>query len=213
MFLHHRSARHATVLLAGLLGLALSGCAPAEPPVPGSTSAIQSPSDTAIASPAPTVSASASSPVASSSPSSPSASPSTTTAKLTVFYVEVDDPEGASGPTIGCGDTLVATETGPVAFTNKVEAAMNALLKDNAATHGESGLKNAVAASDLRYKSSSVKGDQVTVNLTGTVMSGGTCDDPRIIEQLKYTAKVAAGVGSARILVNGSNIEELLSQK
>ena len=58
-----------------------------------------------------------------------------------------------------------------------------------------------------------MKGDQVTVNLTGTVMSGGTCDDPRIIEQLKYTAKVAAGVGSARILVNGSDIEELLSQK
>ena len=201
---------YATVLLAGLLGLALSGCSPAEPPAPGSPSAIQSPSATVTTSPAPTVATSPSGP---SAPSSAPASPSTTTAKLTVFYVAVDDQEGVSGPKIGCGDTLVATETGPAEFTDQVEAAMNALLKDDSPTHGESGLKNAVAASTLKFKSSTVKGDQITVNLTGTVMSGGTCDDPRIIEQLKYTAKVAAGVGSARILVNGSAIEELLSQK
>ncbi len=213
MSFRQKPAPYATVLIAGLLGLALSGCSPAEPPVPGSTSAIQSPSNTVSASPTPTVSASPSSPSASSSPSSAPASPSTKTAKLTVFYVAVDNQEGVSGPKIGCGDTLVATETGPVAFANQVEAAMNALLKDNSPTHGESGLKNAVAASDLSYKSSTVKGDQVTVNLGGTVMSGGTCDDPRIIEQLKYTAKVAAGVGSARILVNGSDIEKILSQK
>lgn len=213
MFLHQRPARHATVLIAGLLGLALSGCSPAEPPVPGGTSAIQSPANTVSTSPAPTMGENPSSPSASSAPSSAPASPSTKTAKLTVFYVAVDNQEGVSGPKIGCGDTLVATETGPMTFTNQVEAALNALLKDNSSTHGESGLKNALAASDLRYKSSTVKGDQVTVNLTGTVMSGGTCDDPRIIEQLKYTAKVAAGVGSARILVNGSAIEELLSQK
>ncbi|MFF5792181.1 GerMN domain-containing protein [Paeniglutamicibacter sp. NPDC012692] len=213
MSFSQKPAPYVTVLLTGLLGLALSGCSPAEPPAPGSASASQSPSDTASATPTPTVSASPSGPSASSIPSSAPASPSTKTAKLTVFYVAVDNQEGVSGPKIGCGDTLVATETGPVEFTNQVEAAINALLKDDSSTHGESGLKNAVAASNLKFKSSTVKGDQVTVNLTGTVMSGGTCDDPRIIEQLKYTAKVAAGVGSARILVNGSAIEDLLSQK
>lgn len=201
--IHQKPARYATVLLTGLLGLGLSGCTPADPPVPGSTSAIQSPSPAAPMSSAPTETGDTSSPVA---------TPSSTTARLTVFYVAVDD-QGKAGPQIGCGDSLVATETEPVDFSNQVEAAMNALLENKSATHGESGLMNALAASDMRYQSSSVSGDQVTVELTGMPMSGGTCDDPRIVEQLKHTAKTAAGVGNALVLVDGTDIEEFLSQK
>src|SRR5699024_3637631 len=115
-----------------------------------------------------------------------------TTAALTLFYVAVGDA-GQSGPEIGCGDSLVATETGPEEFTNQVEASMTALLADDDEELGGSGLRNAVAASDLEYATSMVDGDVVTVELSGTVTSGGTCDDPRIIEQLKYTAMTAAG--------------------
>ena len=211
MSIRQKPARQAAVLFTGLLGLALGGCSPSEPPAPASTPVTQSPATTASAPPAASPSLTAS-PTPTGS-SGTSASTETRTAKLTLFYVAVDDPEGASGPKIGCGDTLVATETGPVTFTNQLEASLRALLEDKSETHGESGLRNALAHSTLSYQSSSVSGDTVTVKLTGVPMSGGTCDDPRIIEQLKHTAKVAAGVGNARILIEGTDIEDFLSQK
>ncbi|MGX1750680.1 GerMN domain-containing protein [Glutamicibacter protophormiae] len=131
---------------------------------------------------------------------------------MTLFYVAVGDA-GQSGPEIGCGDSLVATQTGPEEFTNQVEASMAALLADDNEELGGSGLRNALAASNLEYVTSLVDGDVVTVELEGTVSSGGTCDDPRIIEQLKYTAMTAAGTGEAEILVEGEKIEEVLSSK
>ena len=142
----------------------------------------------------------------------PATAPSTTTSALRIFYVAPDD-QGKAGPLIGCGDSIVATETGPVAYTNQVAAAMRNLLGNPQAQHGQSGLMNALAASDLSYVSSSVSGDTVTVKLSGDISSGGVCEDPRIEAQLTYTAMVAAGTGDARILVNGIEIGKLLSQK
>lgn len=150
-----------------------------------------------------------STPAQSTEPAASSAEP--TTAALTLFYVAVGD-EGKSGPQIGCGDSLVATETRPEEFTNQIEASIDALLDDEEML-GESGLRNALAGSDLDYVSSAVDGDVVTVELSGTVSSGGTCDDPRIIGQLEYTAMTAAGTGEARILVGGKEVEEVLSAK
>lgn len=147
---------------------------------------------------------------ASSAATESSAEP--TTAALALFYVAVGD-EGKSGPKIGCGDSLVSAETGPEEFTNQVEAAITALLADDKEELGGSGLRNALAGSDLSYASSVVDGDVVTVELNGTVSSGGTCDDPRIIGQLKYTAMTAAGTGEAEILVEGEKIEKVLSAK
>jgi hypothetical protein len=121
--------------------------------------------------------------------------------------------QGQAGPMIGCGDSIVATETGPVIYASKVEASMSDLLEDKDTVHGESGLMNALASSDLSYVSSSVSGDTVTVELTGEISSGGVCDDPRIIAQLTHTAKVAAGTGEAKILVDGIDINEKLSLK
>lgn len=134
------------------------------------------------------------------------------TAALTLFYVAVGD-EGKSGQKIGCGDSMVSTETGPEEFTNQVEAAITVLLADDKEELGGSGLRNALAGSDLSYASSVVDGDVVTVELNGTVSSGGTCDDPRIIGQLKYTAMTAAGTGEAEILLEGEKIEKVLSAK
>ncbi|WP_254455745.1 GerMN domain-containing protein [Paeniglutamicibacter quisquiliarum] len=131
---------------------------------------------------------------------------------MTVFYVALGD-QGQAGPMIGCGDSIVATETGPVIYASQVEAAMSDLLENKDTVHGESGLMNALAGSNLRYVSSSVSGNTVTVELTGDLSSGGICDDPRIIAQLTYTAMVAAGAGEARILIDGIDIGDKLSQK
>ncbi|MFL4474987.1 hypothetical protein ACIPVK_13400 [Paeniglutamicibacter sp. MACA_103] len=131
---------------------------------------------------------------------------------MTIFYVALGD-QGQAGPMIGCGDSIVATETGPVIYASQVEASMSDLLENKDTVHGESGLMNALAGSNLSYVSSSVWGDTVTVELTGDLSSGGICDDPRIIAQLSYTAMVAAGSGEAKILVDGTDITDKLSQK
>lgn len=200
-----RSSQLPLALGLGLLLLA-SGCSASEgdgatenPDPPTTYQISASPQD----SPTPSVS----SPM-SSAPSSVTS----TTAALTLFYVAVGDA-GTSGPEIGCGDSLVATETGPKEFTNQVKASIATLLAEDDEQLEGSGLRNALASSDLEFVSSAVDGDVVTVQLRGTVSSGGTCDDPRIIEQLKYTAMTAAGTGEAEILVAGEKIEEVLSAK
>lgn len=203
--LQNLEARRTLALLVALTaGISLSACTSPEPaPTPGTSSA--APSSSAVPAPntAPTN-------TRSSTPTSSSAQPST--AALTIFYVAVDD-QGKSGPKIGCGDSMVATESAPETFTDQVEASIKMLLNDKSSEHGQSGLVNALAASDLRFIDSMISGDEVAIDLSGTVSSGGTCDDPRIIEQLKYTAKTAAGVGSARILIDGIDIGKVLSQK
>ncbi|MDR7359182.1 hypothetical protein [Paeniglutamicibacter sulfureus] len=147
-------------------------------------------------------------------PESPSATalPETTTSSLTIFYVAVSD-QGKAGPMIGCGDSIVATETGPVIYASQVEAAMSGLLENKEIELGQSGLMNALAGSDLYYVSSTVSEGIVTVELTGELSSGGICDDPRIIAQLTHTAMVAAGTEEARILIDGVDIGESLSLK
>lgn len=203
--LQNRQTRRTLALLVALTaGISLSACSSPEPaPTPGTSSSV--PSNSTV--PAPSSSATD---TQSSAPAPSSAKE--TTAALTIFYVAVDD-QGKSGPKIGCGDSMVATESAPETFTNQVETSIKMLLNDKSSEHGQSGLVNALAASDLRFVNSKVSGDEVAVDLSGTVSSGGTCDDPRIIEQLKYTAKTAAGVGSARILIDGIDIEKVLSQK
>lgn len=121
--------------------------------------------------------------------------------------------QGTSGPMIGCGDSIVATTTGLVIYTDRVEAAISSLLDTKDAHLGQSGLVNSLADSNLSYVSSSVSNGTVTVELTGELRSGGICDNPRIIAQLEYTAMMAADVPQAKILVNGKEIAFRLSGK
>lgn len=133
------------------------------------------------------------------------------TSPLTIFYVALND-KGKSGPMIGCGDSIVATETPPVIYASQVEAAMSDLLTDQDAQHGQSGLVNTLSGSNLTFVSSFIEKDTVTVELTGELASGGVCEDPRIVAQLTYTAMVAAGTGEAKVLVNGTEVSKYLNQ-
>lgn len=136
------------------------------------------------------------------------------TSMLSLFYVAIGD-NGTSGPMIGCGDSLVLvpTKADGVTANNQLQLSFEHLLANHDKQIGQSGLDNTLWQSNLQFVSAVKSGDVVTVQLSGTVLSGGVCDDPRIIAQLKQTAMVAVGAGEAEVLVNGMPIEQVLSAK
>ncbi|QCO97361.1 hypothetical protein FCN77_06060 [Arthrobacter sp. 24S4-2] len=133
-------------------------------------------------------------------------------APLTIYYVAVDD-NGISGPRIGCGDSLVATTTAPVRFTDQVGPSIGTLLANKSRDVGMSGLVNVLYQSNLTYVGGELDGSTITIYLTGQFMLGGVCDIPRAKAQLEYTAMAAAGATSAQVFVNGRPIDEVLSLK
>jgi len=201
---------------AAFLALALAGCAPSEPG-DGTTGSPASVSPATTGATAPTTAGTAGPATAGTAgPATGSPTPSSTgtptTSPLSIFYVAVGDA-GTSGLEIGCGDSLVSTVSEPVEYTDPVEAAITHLLADKDREYGSTGLVNALYQSELKYVSSSTRNGTVTVKLTGRPVSGGTCDDPRIQAQLKYTAQAAASVKESVILIDGTPIEEFMSQK
>ncbi|MEA5453225.1 hypothetical protein SPF06_00685 [Sinomonas sp. JGH33] len=133
-------------------------------------------------------------------------------APLTIYYVAIGD-NGASGPLIGCGDSLVATHTEPVRFTDQVGPSIRTLLANKSRTIGMSGLVNVLSQSNLVYEGGELDGSTITINLSGQFSLGGVCDIPRAKAQLEFTAMTAAGATSARVFVNGRPIDDVLSLK
>lgn len=181
----------------------------------GSGSAIESAAESPAAAPqsassAPTTTTPAIS--SSSEPSSSASAGSSVTAPLTVYYVALEDG-GIAGEEIGCGDSLVATYTEPVTFTDQLGTTMERLLADDDMQHGASGLYNALYQSELVFEAGSVDGDTVSVELSGTITLGGTCDAPRVAAQLEQAAETATGTGSANIFLNDRPLEEALSSR
>jgi hypothetical protein len=204
------------------------------PPSPAPTSTSSAPTTTAPTTSAaaptttagPTVPGSASTTTTPATAAPPSSAPATQppteepsppglpeqTAPLTIYYVAVDD-NGISGPLIGCGDSLVATTTAPVRFTDQVRPSIETLLANKSRDVGLSGLVNVLYQSNLTYAGGELNGSTITIYLTGQFMLGGVCDIPRAKAQLEYTAMAAAGATSAQVFVNGRPIDEVLSLK
>ncbi|WP_324644483.1 hypothetical protein [Pseudarthrobacter sp. LT1] len=226
----------------GLSGLmVLTACF--GPPSPGPTTSSAAPSPTASSAgptttasptttPAPTMTATPTTPGSTSAapttpaaapPSSAPASPPPTqeptptglpeqTGPLTIYYVAVGD-NGVSGPKIGCGDSLVATTTAPVRFTDQVGPSVGTLLANKSRDVGLSGLINVLYQSNLTYLGGELNGSTITIWLSGQFMLAGVCDIPRAKAQLEYTAMAASGATSAQVFVNGRPIDEVLSLK
>ncbi len=114
---------------------------------------------------------------------------------------------------IGCGDSLVATTTAPVRFTDQVGPSIRTLLANKSRAVGMSGLVNVLYQSKLTYLGGELDGGTITIHLSGQFMLSGVCDIPRAKAQLEFTAMAASGATSARVFVNGRPIDDVLSLK
>lgn len=134
------------------------------------------------------------------------------TSSVQVFLVALED-NGASGPAVGCGDSLVPVNYEIESTNTPLRPALDKLLSLHEQFLGQSGLYNALYQSDLRVDRVRVENGKAVVELSGKLLSGGVCDDPRIIGQLKATALQFGAVQDVRFLVNGQLLEEILAGK
>lgn len=132
--------------------------------------------------------------------------------RLHLYFIALGD-NGASGTKLGCGDSLIESDTDAIGTTNKLQETFQRLLASHDQTYGDTGLYNALYESQLSYVSGSVSGDTVTVKLTGTIKQAGECDTPRIQAQLTQAAEAATGAKHAVIDVNGKPLSKVLSNK
>lgn len=221
-----------TGALAAVLALGLTACGQGGGDATESPSTTPSATESASASPSASASASQSSTAAASPSQSESTSPSTSASpsastsasepaaaatEATVYWVA---PAGQSGGIEfpGCGevlieDTVPVSDAGALGDPALVEAALQALFEERNFDVGGDGLMNALYQSELTVQDVTIEGDNVTVDLAGQPMSGGTCADPQIIAQLENTALANAGTYTAEIFVAGEPIRDFMSQK
>lgn len=116
---------------------------------------------------------------------------------------------GQSGILVGCGDSLVpVTVDVPNANTTagKITQALTKLFSLHSHDYGQSGLQNALYASNLQVDDVEMQGSTAAIYLTGTISLGGVCDAPRAEGQIVETAKQVPGVTKAIVIINGGPI-------
>lgn len=130
--------------------------------------------------------------------------------QVEVYLVALEDA-GRSGPSIGCGDSLVPVQMEIEPTIAPLRAALENLLSLNDQYYGQSGLYNALYRSDLAVEGIDLDQGQAEVNLSGSLQIGGTCDTPRVESQLRQTALQFKTVDSVEFNLNGQPLAQKLS--
>ncbi|MGA9349893.1 MAG: GerMN domain-containing protein [Anaerolineae bacterium] len=129
-----------------------------------------------------------------------------------IFLIALED-NGQSGKRIGCGDSVVPVQVTIPATQAVLRAALEALLSLNEQFYGQSGLYNALYQFNLQLEGVTIEGGKAIINLSGTLMLGGVCDNPRVEAQIEESALQFSTVREVSVFVNGKPLEEILSLK
>lgn len=132
------------------------------------------------------------------------------------IYLIVPNDNGNLGKKIGCGDSVVAFALPPHPNTtdkSNIEQAYMELVSVKPEAYKNSGLINALENSSLALEKAEIIRDTVTVKLSGKVSLAGICDSPRFKAQLEEVALQFPEVKQVKILINGQDIDSLLSGK
>ncbi len=129
---------------------------------------------------------------------------------LQIFLVAIGD-NGASGKKIGCGDSLVAVDVVVNPTVAVLRTSLDELLAIKSEYYGQSGLYNALYQSDLEIEELGLQNGVASIYLKGDLVLGGTCDSPRVEEQLRATALQFSTVSDVEIFINGKPLEELVA--
>lgn len=130
-----------------------------------------------------------------------------------VFLVILEDA-GQSGTPVGCNDSVVGVGTAVPAGEDPLVSAYAALFAIREERVGPQGFYNALHASNLLVRSSTVDANgRAEVYLEGTYSLGGTCDAPRMIAQLEGAALQFPQITDVQVYLNDVPIEQALSSQ
>jgi hypothetical protein len=127
--------------------------------------------------------------------------------EVKVYLVALDDG-GKTGRKIGCGDSLVPLTRTIKADGEPLKATIEELL--SVPHQYNERLGNYWWGENLKVSGVSLRGGVATIRITGRLFVAGICDEPRIEEQIKETARQFAGVRRVRVLVNGRALSEAI---
>ena len=128
------------------------------------------------------------------------------------FLVAIND-NGVSGKLIGCGDSLLPVTQEIPPTQGVLRAALEALLALQQQYYGQTGLYNALYQSKLTIEDLRIENGKATIRLTGQLLLGGVCDNPRVEAQLVETAMQFSTVKEVAIFINGKPLKDVLSEK
>jgi hypothetical protein len=129
-----------------------------------------------------------------------------------IYLIALED-KGASGKLIGCDDSVVPVEIMVDPGADALRAALEILLGLKDQYYGQSGLYNALYQSNLQIDKIEIEPNELKVELVGTVMLGGVCDNPRFSAQLTETVAQFAEGREVKIEINDESLDEFLSQQ
>ena len=188
----HKISKNILILLI-IIPLLAAGCNP-QSPAPSPTSPL---SKTPTLRPTPTTQPTATRPAVTES---------------IIFFVIAGGDDGRNGIKIGCNDSAVPVEW-PVEQTDQAaRTALEFLLSIDEQYVGPPNFYNSLYQSELEIESFSISPERVaTLYLTGQVMLGGVCDNPRFKAQIEETLKANADITTLEIYINGQSLDEFLS--
>jgi LysM repeat protein len=143
-------------------------------------------------------------------PATPAPTPGVTLFDNANIYLVAIGDNGASGPVIGCQDSLIPVTTQFAPTVAPMTAAYQNLLSLKTAYFGESGLYNALYQSNLTLQAINIQNRQALVYLSGNVVSSGVCDAPRIHAQLRQVALQYSTVDSVAVFINNVPMENVV---
>lgn len=129
------------------------------------------------------------------------------TREVKVYLVSVGDA-GKAGRKIGCDDSLVAVTRRVRNDGAPLRAAVRELL--STPHEYEGGLGNYWFGENLRVAGATISRGTATIRITGKLYVAGVCDEPRIEEQIKETARQFAGVRRVNVFVNGRPLARVI---
>jgi hypothetical protein len=129
------------------------------------------------------------------------------TREVKVYLVAIGDA-GKAGTKIGCDDSLVAVTRSVKNDGAPLRAAVRELLAMPREYEGRLG--NYWYGERLRVTGATISRGTATIRIAGRLFVAGVCDEPRIEEQIKETARQFPGVRRVNVFVNGRPLARVI---
>ncbi len=134
---------------------------------------------------------------------------------LQIAVVKMED-DGKTGEKIGCGDSIIyiekTAEGTKLEETKKIQLALKELFAIGVTAVDDPYYNGLQHSKNLKVENvnETDNGDNsiIAVMLSGELISAGTCDDPRIKEQIYSTVKANSSADEVQVYINDQALEE-----